>query len=182
MIYQLGNRSPVVAEDCYVDETAVVIGSVALGSESTVWSNAVIRGDNELISIGARTNVQDGAVLHADPGVPLTIGNDVSVGHMAMLHGCTVGDGSIIGIKAVILNNAVIGRNCLIGANTLLTENKVIPDGSLVVGTPGRVVRALTEEEIAGLASNADSYVKRGKTFKNDLRRLDAPGSQHHPD
>ncbi|NDU93052.1 MAG: gamma carbonic anhydrase family protein [Ferrovum sp.] len=172
MIYQLGRHTPVLDSSCYVDENAVVIGAVTLGSESTLWCNAVLRADNAPITIGRRSNIQDGAVLHTDPGVPLTIGDNVSVGHLAMLHGCTVGDGSLIGIRAVILNHTVIGRNCLIGANTLLTENKVIPDGSLVIGSPGQVVRPLTPEEIADLQGNADSYVTRGKLFKTRLRRV----------
>ncbi len=175
MIYELDHQTPVIAPSCYVDENAVIIGQVTLGSESSIWCNVVLRADNDAITIGQRSNIQDGAVLHTDPGCPLTIGNDVSVGHMAMLHGCTVGDGSLIGIKTVILNNTVIGKNCLIGANTLLTENKVIPDGSLVIGAPGRVIRALTPEEIASLQTNADSYVKRGKRFKTQLRRVNSP-------
>ncbi len=178
MIYCLGQRTPAIAPTCYVDENAVIIGEVALGDETTVWSNAVLRADNAPITIGQRCNVQDGAVLHTDPGVPLSIGDNVSIGHMAMLHGCTVGDGSLIGIKAVILNNTVIGKNCLIGANTLLTENKVIPDGSLVIGSPGRVVRALTPAEIASLQNNAESYAQRGKLFKTQLRRVDDQKSE----
>ena len=172
MIYQLGPHTPSIDPSCYVDENAVVIGAVTLGAESTLWCHAVLRADNDAITIGRRTNIQDGAVLHTDPGVPLSIGDRVSVGHMAMLHGCTVGDGSLIGIKAVILNKTVVGKNCLIGANTLLTENKVIPDGSLVIGSPGRVVRALTPEEIAHLQDNADDYVARGKRFKTELQRV----------
>jgi len=172
MIYQFGPHTPAIDPSCYVDENAVVIGAVTLGAESTLWCNAVLRADNDAITIGRRTNIQDGAILHTDPGVPVSIGDHVSVGHMAMLHGCTVGDGSLIGIKAVILNHTVIGKNCLIGANTLLTENKVIPDGSLVIGSPGRVVRALTPEEIAHLHDNADSYVARGKLFKTQLHRV----------
>jgi carbonic anhydrase/acetyltransferase-like protein (isoleucine patch superfamily) len=178
MIYQLGQHTPVIDSNSYVDENAVVIGAVTLGAESTLWCNAVLRADNAPITIGQRSNIQDGAVLHTDPGVPLTIGNDVSVGHLAMLHGCTVGDGSLIGIKAVILNNTVIGKHCLIGANTLLTENKVIPDGSLVIGSPGRVVRTLTPEEIANLQDNANGYVARGKLFKTQLQRLSPPKSE----
>ncbi len=178
MIYRLGQHTPVIDASCYVDENAVIIGAVTLGAESTLWCNAVLRADNAPITIGERSNVQDGAVLHTDPGVPLTIGNEVSVGHLAMLHGCTVGEGSLIGIKAVILNHTVIGKHCLIGANTLLTENKVIPDGSLVIGSPGRVVRSLSPEEIARLKDNADSYVARGKLFKSQLQRVNPPKSE----
>ena len=125
-----------------------------------MWFNAVLRGDNEPIRIGANSNIQDGAVLHTDLGIPLTVAANVSVGHQAMLHGCTIGEGSLIGIKAVILNHSVIGKNCLIGANTLITEGKVIPDNSLVIGVPGKVVRTLTETEIAALHANAVHYVK----------------------
>ncbi len=177
MIFELADQAPVVAPDCYVDQSAMVIGQVRLGAETSVWCNAVLRGDNDLIAVGRRCNIQDGAVLHSDPGVPLCIGDDVSIGHMAMLHGCTVGDGSLVGIKAVILNGAVVGRNCLIGANALVTENKVIPDGSLVVGSPGRILRQLAPEEIASLRANADSYVLRGQRFRTELRPLSRANS-----
>lgn len=172
MIYQLESHTPSLPEDCHVDPSAVVIGRVILSPLSSVWCNAVIRGDDEDIVIGPCSNVQDGAVLHADPGIPLHLGPSVSVGHMAMLHGCTVGEGSLIGIQAVVLNRAVIGKNCLIGAQALIPEGKVIPDGSLVLGSPGRVVRTLTLEEIRGLYANADSYVQRIKRYRSHLRPL----------
>lgn len=178
MIYELAGHAPQIDSSCYVDPSAMVVGQVRLGAQTSVWCNAVLRGDNDLIAVGERCNIQDGAVLHSDPGIPLDIGNDVSVGHMAMLHGCTVGDGSLIGIKAVILNRAVIGKNCLIGANALITENKVIPDGSLVVGSPGRILRTLSPDEIASLKLNADSYVERAQRFRHELRPLPWPNSE----
>jgi len=142
-----------------------VIGRVTLKKNVSVWFGAVVRGDVESIIIGENSNVQDGSVLHADPGYPLSIGPGVTVGHMAMLHGCEIGSNSLIGIGAVVLNGAKIGRNCLIGARALITEGKVIPDGSLVVGAPGRVVRTLTEDEIKGLTVSADHYVANWKRY-----------------
>jgi len=149
---------------------AQLIGDVELGEDVGVWFNAVIRADNAPIRIGARSNVQDGAVLHVDPGVPLSIGSGVSVGHLAMLHGCTVGDGSLIGIGAVVLNGAVIGRNCLIGAKALVTENTVVPDGSLFLGAPGKVVRSVSEAQIAGIRAGADSYVAKIEAYREAYR------------
>ncbi len=148
---------------------ASVIGTVILEDNVSVWFNAVIRGDNEPIHIGTNSNIQDGAVLHTDPGAPLTIGSNVTVSHLVMLHGCTIGDGSLIGIHSVILNHAVIGRNCLIGANTLITEGKVIPDNSLVVGSPGKVLRTLSEEEITAIHANAARYVENLKRYLSSL-------------
>lgn len=160
MIYRLGERIPELrGKQHFIADNATVIGSVILEENVSIWFNAVLRGDNEPLHIGANSNIQDGAVLHTDMGFPLTIAENVTVGHMAMLHGCTVGAGSLIGIKAVLLNNCVIGKNCLVGANALITEGKIIPDNSLVVGAPGRVIRQLTEAEIAGLQANADHYV-----------------------
>ena len=175
MRYQLGSDSPQLAPSAFIEESATLIGKVFLEDSASVWCQAVLRGDNEPIHIGARSNIQDGALLHTDPGAPLTVESNVSVGHGAVLHGCTVKSGSLIGIRAVILNHAVIGQNCLIGANTLITEGKVIPDGSLVVGSPGRVIRSLTPEEIAGLAANAEVYVQRARQFQNSCVRLDSP-------
>lgn len=170
MIYSLGaDRVEIAGEDYFVADNATVIGRVRLGNNSSVWFNAVIRGDKDLISIGENSNVQDGAVLHTDPGVPLSVGSNVTIGHQAMLHGCQVGDNSLIGINAVVLNGAVIGRNCLIGANTLIPEGKEIPDGSLVVGSPGRVVRQLTEEQQAALLKSAESYVDNFKRYKAEM-------------
>ncbi len=170
MLYQLGERIPELrGEHHFVAANASVIGTVILEDNVSVWFNAVIRGDNEPIHIGTNSNIQDGAVLHTDPGAPLTIGSNVTVGHLVMLHGCTIGDGSLIGIHSVILNHAVIGRNCLIGANTLITEGKVIPDNSLVVGSPGKVLRTLSEEEITAIHANAARYVENLKRYLSSL-------------
>lgn len=167
MLYQIGNRRPELNGHIhFIAHNATVIGSVTLEDNSSVWFNAVIRGDNEPIYIGAHSNIQDGAVLHTDPGIPLTIGNYVTIGHQASLHGCTIGDGSLIGIKAVILNGSVIGKNCLIGANTLISEGKIIPDNSLVVGSPGRIIRTLTEDEVAAIHNNAQHYVDLAKHYQ----------------
>jgi carbonic anhydrase/acetyltransferase-like protein (isoleucine patch superfamily) len=155
-----------------VHESAVLIGAVVLGPRASVWPGAVLRADNEPIEVGEEANVQDGCVLHTDPGLPIRIGARVSVGHQSMLHGCAIGEGSLIGIQAVILNECVIGRNCLIGASALLTERKHIPDGSMVVGTPAKVLRALRPEEIERMAENALSYVRRAALFAAELQRL----------
>jgi carbonic anhydrase/acetyltransferase-like protein (isoleucine patch superfamily) len=161
MLYRLNERIPELrGERHFIAENAAVIGTVILENNVSVWFNAVLRGDNEPIHIGANSNIQDGAVLHTDLGIPLNVAANVSVGHQAMLHGCTVGEGSLIGIKATILNHSIIGKNCLIGANTLITEGKVIPDNSLVIGSPGKVVRTLTDAEIAALLANAAHYVE----------------------
>lgn len=173
MIYRLGNRQPELRGDThFIADNATVIGSVILENNTSIWFNAVIRGDNEPIHIGANSNVQDGAVLHTDIGFPLTIAENVTVGHMAMLHGCTVGTGSLIGIKAVLLNNCVIGKNCLVGANALITEGKVIPDNSLVVGAPGRVIRQLTETEIAAIQGNADHYIEQMNSYLSEFSEI----------
>ena len=164
----------------FVAANATVIGSVILEDESSVWFNTVIRGDSDLITIGARSNIQDGSVLHTDAGIRLTVGPEVSVGHQAMLHGCTIGDGSLIGIKALILNHAVIGRECLIGAGALITEGKIIPDRSLVLGSPGRIVRTLSEDEVAGLRAIAAHYVERAQHYLQHLT-LDPQSGQPAP-
>ncbi len=171
-IYQLGDRIPQVDPSAFVFENATVIGRVVLGAGVSIWSGAVLRGDNEPIVVGDGSNVQECSVLHTDLGVPLTIGRNVTVGHQAMLHGCTIGDGSLVGIQAVILNNAKIGRNCLIGAGALVTEGKVIPDNSLVIGAPAKVVRELSPEEIARMHENTAHYVERGGVFKTTLKRI----------
>jgi carbonic anhydrase/acetyltransferase-like protein (isoleucine patch superfamily) len=137
---------------------------------ASVWFGCIVRGDNDTITIGENSQLQDGCVLHADPGFPITIGRNASIGHMAMLHGCTIGDGSLIGIKSVILNGAKVGRNCLIGANSLIAENKVIPDGSLVIGSPGKVVRQLSEAEIREINSASDHYVQKYKRYRKSFR------------
>jgi carbonic anhydrase/acetyltransferase-like protein (isoleucine patch superfamily) len=158
MLYALDNRKVETRGEYFVAHNAVVIGSVVLESNASVWFNCVVRGDNDVITIGENANVQDGSVLHTDAGIPLTLGANVSIGHKVMLHGCTIGEGSLIGINAVILNNAVIGKHCLIGANTLVPEGKEIPDGSLVMGSPGRIKRTLSGEEIQELKQIADHY------------------------
>lgn len=161
MLHSLEHLRPSVSERCFIAPGSHVIGDVRLGSDVSVWFGAVIRADNDTIRIGARSNIQDGAVLHVDPGVPLSVGENVTVGHQAMLHGCAVGEGSLIGIGAVVLNGAKIGRNCLIGAKALVTENTVVPDGSLFLGSPGKVVRTLSEEQIAGMQAGTQSYVDK---------------------
>ncbi len=169
MKYSLADRKVVAKGDYWIAPNATVIGSVVLENNASVWFNVLIRGDNDVITIGENSQVQDGSVLHADPGFPLTLGRNVSIGHMVMLHGCSIGDGSLIGIKSVVMNGAVIGKNCLIGANTLIPEGKTIPDRSLVVGSPGRVVRTLTDEEVCRLRGIADHYVDNATRYRRDL-------------
>ena len=170
MLYRLGdNEVEIAGEDYFVAPSADVIGNVRLENNASVWFNAVIRGDNDPIVIGENSNVQDCSVLHTDVGYPLTIGKNVTIGHKVMLHGCTIGDNSLIGINAVVLNGAKIGKNCLIGANSLVTEGKEIPDGSLVMGSPAKVLKTLTEEQQASLLKSAEVYVEKFKQFKNEL-------------
>lgn len=157
-------------DDQFIAHNATVIGDVTLHELVSIWFNVVIRGDAEKISIGARSNIQDASVLHADPGFPLQIGEDVTVGHKAMLHGCTVGDGSLIGINAVVLNGAKIGKGCLIGANALVTEGSEIPDGSMVLGSPAKIKRALSDDEQAALKMSASHYVENGQRFRKHLK------------
>jgi carbonic anhydrase/acetyltransferase-like protein (isoleucine patch superfamily) len=168
--YRLGADSPVVAASAYIAPSACVIGKVVLAEDATVWFGATLRGDNETISVGAGSNVQDGAVLHTDPGFPLIIGAQVSVGHQAMLHGCTVGEGTLIGIQSVVLNGAVIGKGCLVGAGALITERKVFPDGTLIFGSPAKAIRALTADERADLLKVAANYAERGAFYRGNLR------------
>jgi len=171
MIYRLGDlQVDIAGDDYFVADSADVIGRVRLENNASIWFNAVLRGDNELITVGENANVQDGSVLHTDPGQPLVIGKNVTVGHKVMLHGCTIGDNSLVGINSVILNGARIGRNCLIGANSLITENKEIPDGSLVMGSPAKVVKTLSEEQQAQLIESANIYVANFKRFKAELQ------------
>jgi len=165
MFYDLEDKKPKNSGENWVAPNATIIGDVTLEKNSSVWFNAVIRGDNENIHVGEGSNVQDGSVLHPDPGCPLRLGKDVTIGHIVMLHGCTIGDNSLIGIGAVILNNAKIGKNCIIGAKALITENKEIPDNSLVVGSPGRVVRKLTDDEIGKITENAKHYQDNWKRY-----------------
>src|SRR5260221_8398510 len=169
-LYTLGERKIVIHGDCFIADNATVIGSVILHDQASVWYNAVVRGDSDTVAIGERTNIQDASVLHADPGIPLTLGRNVSVGHQAMLHGCTVGDGSLVGIGAIIMNHAVIGGGCLIGAGAVIPEGKEYPDGVLVLGSPGKIVRELKSEEKEGLLKIADGYVQRAKLYREKLK------------
>ena len=173
-VYALGDKKPQLPPqgEYWIAPNAVVLGDVILESGASIWFNAVLRGDTDTLTVGENSNIQDGSILHADEGVPLIIGRDVTVGHQAMLHGCTIGDNSLIGIGAVVLNGAVIGRNCLIGANSLIPEGKVIPDGSLVMGQPGKVVRELTEAQIVGITMSAGHYVQNWKRFAARLVEL----------
>ncbi len=171
-LYRLGDRVPEVHQSAYVAPGATVIGRVALKENSSVWPGAVLRGDNELITIGEGSNVQDGAVLHTDPGCPLTLDSNVTLGHQAMLHGCTIGEGSLIGIQAVVLNNAVIGSQSLVGAGAVVTEGKTFPPRSLILGAPARVVRELTDDEVEGLQASAKSYQDRAQEFREGLEPL----------
>ena len=169
MIYRLGEACVELHPQSWVAPNAVLVGKVRLQAGASVWFNAVLRGDNELIDIGEHSNVQDGAVMHTDMGFPLTLGKGVTVGHNAMLHGCSVGDYSLIGINAVILNGARIGRNCIIGANALIAEGKVIPDGSLVLGSPGKVVRELSDQQKKLLEASAAHYVHNAQRYAREL-------------
>ena len=170
MIYNLADRKlEILGDNYFIADSASVIGSVVMHQNASIWFGAVLRGDNDVITIGENSNVQDLSVLHVDPGFPLTIGKNVTVGHKVMLHGCEIGDNSLVGINSVILNGAKIGKNCLIGANSLISENKVIPDGSLVMGSPGKVVKQLSEDQMKGLEMSALHYVENFKRYKRDL-------------
>ncbi|MEI8171394.1 MAG: gamma carbonic anhydrase family protein [Rhodoferax sp.] len=171
-IYELDGTVPHITDSAWVADSAQVMGDVVLEDDVSVWFGVVIRGDTDVIRIGKRTNIQDTSVLHADVGMPLTIGCDVTVGHKVMLHGCTVGDGSLIGIGAIVLNGAKIGKGCLVGAGSLVTEGKEFPDGSMIMGTPAKVVRQLTPEQLAGLLSSAQHYVENARRFKTSLSKL----------
>ena len=171
MIYALGTI-PQVGADSFVADNATLVGEVTLGSRCSIWFNAVLRGDIEAITIGDETNIQDGGVLHTDEGFPLQLGHRVTVGHKAMLHGCSIADGSLVGINAVILNGAQIGKDCLIGANALVTEGKIFPDRSLVMGSPGRIVRSLTDAEVTLLHESAQHYVRNGERYLRELRAV----------
>lgn len=173
MLYALGDKSPTLRGNNFVAPNAAVIGDVLMEAHANVWFGVTIRGDNHRITLGENVNVQDNAVLHTDAGLPLILERDVSVGHMAMVHGCHVGEGTLIGIKAVVLNRAVIGRECLIGANSLIAEDKVIPDRSLVLGSPGRVVRQLSDEEVAKIRWISQHYVENAQRYLAGLNALD---------
>ena len=170
MIYELDDRRPAFEGEYFVAQNAAVIGSVVMGRNASVWWSVTIRGDNDVIRLGENVNVQDGSVVHTDAGVQVTLEKNVSIGHLVMLHGCTIRENSLVGIGAIILNRAVVGRDCLIGAGALVPEGKVIPDGSLVLGVPGKVVRALTPEEIATNTWIAEHYVERATRYRQGLK------------
>jgi carbonic anhydrase/acetyltransferase-like protein (isoleucine patch superfamily) len=171
-VYKLGEVMPMIAPSAYVAPNATVVGNVVLAENSTVWFGATLRGDNERIDIGAGSNVQDSAVLHTDPGFPMSIAPNVSIGHQAMLHGCSVGEGSLIGIQSVVLNGAVIGKHCLVGAGAIITERKIFADGSLIFGAPAKVVRELTAEERENILKIAANYAERGAYYRAQLRSM----------
>ena len=166
MIYKFENNTPDLNDNSWVASNAVLIGKVILKKDANIWFNVVLRGDIELITIGEGSNVQDGSVFHTDPGCPLSLGKNVTIGHMVMLHGCEVGDDTLIGIGSTILNKTKIGKNCIIGAHTLITENKIIPDRSLVLGSPGKVIRQVTDKEVEEIKENAKHYVENYKKYK----------------
>ncbi len=170
MMYQFNSEKVTADGEHFIAPTATVLGKVHLKKNASVWFGAVLRGDNDFITVGENSNVQDLSVLHTDPGYPLTIGDNCTIGHKVMLHGCAIGNNTLIGINAVILNGAKIGSNCLIGAGALITEGKVIPDGSLVMGAPGKIIRELTPEQIDGLTKSAQAYVQNSKRFKTGLK------------
>lgn len=171
-LYQLDNLTPTVHESAWVADSAQVLGNVHLAEDSSVWFGVVIRGDTDTISVGRGTNIQDNSVLHADRGMPLTIGDNVTVGHQVMLHGCTIGEGSLIGIQAVVLNGAKIGKNCLVGAGSLVTEGKEFPDGSMILGSPAKAVKQLSPEQIEGLKMSAKHYVDNARRYKTGLKKV----------
>jgi len=171
-IYELDRMAPRLAETAWVADSAQVMGNVELADNASVWFGAVVRGDTEIIRIGKSSNIQDGSVLHADIGKPLTVGDNVTVGHMVMLHGCTIGDGSLIGIGAVVLNGAKIGKGCIVGAGALVTEGKEFPEGSMIIGSPAKAVRELTAEQQQGLVMSAAHYVENAARFKNSLKKI----------
>ena len=172
MLYELGEKRVILPGSSYVAPGAVVIGDVVFGDACSVWFNAVIRGDNDEIRVGAGSNIQECSVLHVDEGFPIAIGENVTIGHKVMLHGCSIGDGSLIGMNAVVLNGARVGKNCLVGANALVTEGKQIPDGSLVLGSPAKVVRQLSEKHLSGLQSAARHYQQKITLYKTQLKEM----------
>lgn len=172
-IYKIGEHTPDVDVTAYVTDSASVIGKVHLAANTSIWFGAALRGDNELISIGEGSNVQECAVLHTDMGYPLTVGKNVTIGHQAMLHGCTVGDGSLIGIQAVVLDGAKIGKNCLVAAGALVTSGKEFPDNSLIMGSPAKAVRELTDAQISDIQKGVQTYIERAAYFRQQLTRID---------
>ena len=175
-LYEIDGLSPAVPDTSWVAPSADLIGDVRLGEEVGIWFGAVIRADNTPIVLGARTNIQEGAMLHSDPGVPLTIGADCTVGHHAILHGCSIGDRVLVGMGAIVLNNAVIGEDCLIGAGALVTEGKIFPPGSLIIGSPAKAVKELAPEMIEGIKRSAAGYAERQLRFARNLKRVDKAG------
>ncbi len=171
-IYQLGDDAPQIHDSAYIANEACLIGKVVVKENATIWPGAVLRGDNETITVGNGSNVQEGAVLHTDPGYELTIADNVTVGHQAMLHGCTIGEGSLIGIQAVVLNGAVIGKDSLVGAGALVTENKTFPDRSLILGSPAKAVRTLSDEDIQRMQAGTHKYASRGSYYKASLVKI----------
>jgi carbonic anhydrase/acetyltransferase-like protein (isoleucine patch superfamily) len=171
-VYQLDTLTPRIADTAWVADSAQVIGNVELADDASVWFGVIMRGDNEPMRVGRGSNIQDGSMVHSDPGFPMTLGENVTIGHQVMLHGCTVGDGSLIGIKSVVMNGAKIGRNCLVGAGSLVTEGKEFPDGSMIMGAPAKVVRELTPEQIAGLQRAAAHYVANAQRFRAGLKKI----------
>jgi carbonic anhydrase/acetyltransferase-like protein (isoleucine patch superfamily) len=177
VLYQLGDLKVSCEGDYWVADNAVVLGNVVLKHNASIWFNAVLRGDNDTITVGEGSNVQDGSVLHTDPGFPLNIGAHVTIGHKVMLHGCDIGEGSLVGINSVVLNGAKIGKNCIIGANALITEGKEIPDNSMVMGSPGKIVKTLSDEQATGIRRGAAHYVENAKRFRKDLIEQTEPVS-----
>ena len=171
-LYQLDTFTPRLADTAWVAESAQVMGNVELAADTSVWFNAVLRGDTEVIRVGRGSNIQDNSVVHADIGFPVTIGENVTVGHHVMLHGCSIGDGSLIGIQAVVLNGARIGKHCLVGAGALVTEGKEFPDGSMIFGSPAKWVRQLTAEQMAELDRSAEHYVENARRFRAGLKKI----------
>lgn len=175
-IYDLGAKRPQIDPQSWIAPNATVIGNVSVGRNASIWWNATLRGDNDPITVGENSNIQDGSVLHTDEGIPLDISRNVTVGHLVMLHGCTIGEGSLIGIGAVILNRAVIGKHCIVGANTVIPEGRVYPDRSLIVGSPGRIVRELTDEDVARLELSAQHYIDNWQRYRSELAPSGAAG------
>ena len=171
-LYQLDDLSPRLADTAWVADSAHVMGNVDLAADTSVWFGAVLRGDTEVIRVGRGSNIQDNSVVHADIGFPVTIGENVTIGHQVMLHGCSIGDGSLIGIQAVVLNGAKIGKHCLVGAGALVTEGQEFPDGSMIFGSPAKLVRQLTPEQVAGLDRSAEHYVENARRYRNGLKKI----------
>jgi carbonic anhydrase/acetyltransferase-like protein (isoleucine patch superfamily) len=172
MIYELDGIAPIIDDTAWVADDVNLIGKVTLAAKSSVWFGSTLRGDNEMLTLGEGSNIQENSVLHTDMGYPLTIGKNCTIGHKVMLHGCTIGDNTLIGMGAMVMNGAVVGKNCLIGAGALITEGKIIPDGSLVMGAPGKIIRTLTDEAIEGLTRSALSYQKNAERYRKGLKPI----------